>query len=197
MIIGISGKIGTGKSALAGHFMGLVAGWSRVAFADALKRECVARLDFPLEWTATEAGKARVVTVHPRHATWLGLEWGGHSTNLAVREILQHRGHAARRDDPHYWVRSFAAATRNMPRVVCDDVRYPSEADHIRQAGGFLVRLQPYAAWRPGPYADHESETALDAYPNWDLILAPAHGELHQAASLLADLLVGLTDTTP
>ena len=196
MIVGISGKIGTGKSTLARHFMGIVGGWRRVAFAVALKRECADRLDFPLEWTATEPGKARVVRVHPSHLSWLGMS-GDEPVAVTVREILQRRGHRARSGDSLYWVRHFQLATRNMTRVICDDVRYPSEADYIRRAGGFLVRLQPYAKWRPGPYADHESEKALDNYRGWDLTLAPAYGELHQAAELLADLVVGLMDTTP
>lgn len=198
MIIGISGKIGTGKTRLAEELLAIATGWTRVAFGDALKRECSDRLDFPMEWAFSDLGKARRVVVGAGDLGWLGIN-GPHAVRvtMTVREILQHRGQAARACDPQYWVRQFALATERTGNVICDDVRYPSEADHIRRRGGFLIRLEPYTEWRPGPFAAHESEIALDAYVGWDMQIAPDYGDLSSVAHLIADLVVGLPDTTP
>jgi hypothetical protein len=202
MIIGLSGKIGTGKSTLADLIMARSHGWARVSFADALKEECARKFGFETGFAYSQAGKARVVNIHPTALPWLGVGEGyfadrvgnglGELIPVTVREILQLRGEAARRKRPNYWVELFDTSTRHLPRLICDDVRYPSEADYLRKRGAFLVRLEPYDAWKPGPGAGHNSETALDNYHGWDLTLAPAYGQIHTAADLILDLTTAL-----
>lgn len=65
-----------------------------------------------------------------------------------------------------------------LPRkvVVISDVRYPNEAQMVRDAGGILIRVRrlnadgsPYIATdRP---ATHGSETALDGWTDWDHVI--------------------------
>lgn len=47
----------------------------------------------------------------------------------------------------------------------------------IRTSGGLLYRVLPHDQWKPGPNADHVSETALDDHQGWDGVFAPEFGE--------------------
>lgn len=50
---------------------------------------------------------------------------------------------------------------------IITDVRFPSEADAIREHGGVLIRVN-----RNTGYIDnHPSETSLDNYPDFDYII--------------------------
>jgi hypothetical protein len=178
MIIGISAKAGCGKSTLAYYLARARADVVRLSFAGVLKLECADRFEFPLEWTLTQEGKLQVV----EHE---GLPGG----RMTVREILQWWGtDVCRAKDPDYWLKAMdgqiarvratlAADGIGEPLVLIDDVRFPNEALYC-SSGGLCVRLQPFAGWAPGPGAAHESETALDDWTAFDLVLAPGYGEL-------------------
>jgi hypothetical protein len=126
-LIGLCGYARTGKDTAAGA---LVAnGWSRVAFADALKDEVVRT--FGTTPAAMEANKA---------------DW---------RPMLVEWGRARRRQDPDYWITRVMAtvADRLNTGVVISDVRYWNEAKYIKDHGGVIVRLH-----RPGFEAANEEE---------------------------------------
>ena len=81
--------------------------------------------------------------------------------------------------DPDTWVKVVARVLAKTPlwvNVVLTDVRYPNEADLIRRAGGFVVRVdRPGLERRAGEEAgrrsgDHTSERALVGY-NFDAVL--------------------------
>lgn len=85
----------------------------------------------------------------PRHAMQtLGTEWGRNCMG------------------ENFWVSSFLGRINFLRMdgfaIVCDDVRFPNEAQAIRDAGGFLVHLE-----RPSISADtsHASEGSLKDYP--------------------------------
>lgn len=89
-------------------------------------------------------------------------------------KLLQWWGTEYRRaQDPDYWVKkTFANIPKNVDIVLITDVRFPNEADAVKQWGGYTINVQRlrddgqpfYASDRP---TDHISETALDGY-NWD-----------------------------
>ncbi len=59
--------------------------------------------------------------------------------------------------------------------AVVDDVRYPNEVEAIQKAGGKVIRLTRQ------PSKDvHESETALDDYHGFDLVIDNTELDLHQ-----------------
>lgn len=183
MIVGISGKIGTGKSTLAGWVASWLTGSERMSFACVLKDEVATLFNFPREWCDTAGGKARIVEISGSHAERLGLP----SCSLTVRELLQVYGtDVVRAMDPCYWVKALDRVIPNSARfVVLDDIRFADEAAYVREQGGLLVRLDPYQGWKPGLYADHVSETALDAWGDWDLRMAPPYGQLSDAATVV------------
>lgn len=187
-LIGISGKIGCGKSTLS-NLLANRLGWRVLSFGGLLKDEASAVFGFPRVWCDTPEGKRRTVKVGPS----VGL-----GATATVRQLLQYWGtDVCRKKDPDCWARAMARAVDSSARsVIIDDVRFANEARMILGRGGILVRLDPYPGWKPGTHAEHESETALDAWPEWTLRVAPLMGELEAVAETIlgAVLVHGLVD---
>ena len=168
MIIGISGKAGSGKDTAAKMLEVLYsnpdisyedfvnkryknfADILIVHFADALKE--TAQVLFRLgEWeTNTQEGKKTTIN-------WIG---------KTVRELLQGIGQGLRDAiDFDLWVKILFANTKGWSNYIIADVRYPNEIKAIKERNGILIRID-----RKGAGAgNHSSETALDDYKEWDV----------------------------
>ena len=168
MIIGISGKAGSGKDTAAKMLEVLYANPDIsyedfankryknfadiliVHFADALKE--TAQVLFRLgEWeTNTQEGKKTTIN-------WIG---------KTVRELLQGIGQGLRDAiDFDLWVKILFANTKGWSNYIIADVRYPNEVKAIKERNGILLRID-----RKGAGAgNHSSETALDDYKEWDV----------------------------
>ena len=168
MIIGISGKAGSGKDTAAKMLEVLYANpdisyedfankryknfadIQIVHFADSLKE--TAQVLFRIgEWeTNTQEGKK--ITIN-----WIG---------KTVRELLQGIGQGLRDAiDPNLWVKILFANTEGWSNYIIADVRYPNEIYAIKKRNGVLIRID-----RKGAGAgNHSSETALDNYKEWDV----------------------------
>jgi hypothetical protein len=88
---------------------------------------------------------------------------------ITVRELLQKVGTAVRNEiHPEFWIRRLLESSKSSKAtLLVPDVRFPNEADAIKNAGGFLIRLE-----REGAGAgNHISETALDNYDKWDMVI--------------------------
>lgn len=171
MIIGIAGKMGTGKTTLASILADLCDG-RRVSFADALRDEVQEIFGVPMSMMADRNLKeqARIPC---------GFRF------VSPRELLQWWGEERRRVNCNYWVDQLMAGIDRGELVLVDDVRYRNEAEAIRQADGLLVRLEPYAAWPINPGAYHRSETDLDDWGTWDYKAYPEFGGLGELARYL------------
>lgn len=177
MIIGLSGYAQTGKDTAAG-FMA-PRGVERLAFADPLK---AVALDLnPFVYNTSE----RIVR--------LGTIVGPHGWEYAkrvpeVRQYLQRLGVAVREHvDPDAWVRATMRRVEPGRDFAITDVRFPNEAQAVRDAGGAVVRVV-----RPGVEAvnAHISETALDGWDfDYTLLNDGSLDELAQSVSLLLDFL--------
>ena len=168
MIIGISGKAGSGKDTVAKMLEVLYANpdisyedfankryknfadIQIVHFADSLKE--TAQVLFRIgEWeTNTQEGKKTTIN-------WIG---------KTVRELLQGIGQGLRDAiDPNLWVKILFANTEGWSNYIIADVRYPNEIYAIKKRNGVLIRID-----RKGAGAgNHSSETALDDYKEWDV----------------------------
>ena len=168
MIIGISGKAGSGKDTAAKMLEVLYANpdisyedfankryknfadIQIVHFADSLKE--TAQVLFRIgEWeTNTQEGKKTTIN-------WIG---------KTVRELLQGIGQGLRDAiDPNLWVKILFANTEDWSNYIIADVRYPNEIYAIKKRNGVLIRID-----RKGAGAgNHSSETALDNYKEWDV----------------------------
>lgn len=165
MLIGLSGKKGSGKSTLAAHCATIV-----MSFARPLK-----------EWCAERFGLSRDILYGDDAAKNQRSPYAG----WTYRQILQFIGSAVRKVDPLHWIKLTLADALAYSRagrlVAIDDVRYRNEADAIRDAGGVVVRLT-----RVVDASDaHPSETELDDYPRFDLVVRNHEMSVEQSAAVL------------
>lgn len=195
MIIGISGKAGCGKSALARILVkALGPEWQCMSLGDEVKKEAAELYGFPLALAYDPVGKNFMVKVD-----WIGRPAGPEDFDMLwpVRKILQYWGTDVRRaEDPAYWVDKLAA---NMPvgkNIIIDDVRFVSEVEFIKANGGKVFRIHEYPGYRPPEIGgDHISETELDDYLRFYRDFYPRFGELQSVADTIAQRL--LEDVTP
>lgn len=100
-------------------------------------------------------------------------------------QILQWYGtEIARKNDPDTWVKALAKRieTEKPDIAIITDVRFPNEAQYVKDRGGSLVeviRLKDGEQYLdPGRDPNHASETALDDYQDWDFIISCKDGDL-------------------
>lgn len=144
MLVGISGKRGSGKTttcrAVAEAMNRAGIRTSVKSFATPLKEDVIRLFNAPRELVyGSDEDKA---TTSPYGMTW--------------REVLQRYGESMRQIDPCVWVRQATRGDNFWQCVLFDDMRHPNEAgvmDHT-------VRLTRWS----GVYDPHVSEVALDDY---------------------------------
>ena len=152
-LIGLTGKSGSGKSTAA-DYLWSTAGFLEMAFADRLKETASVLFGWDRLALDDQEYKAGVCPV-----------WG-----ITRREALQKFGTEAVRgvfgDD--FWIKSWRQVydqIQIIDSVVVSDVRFPNEADTIRDMGGVIVHIV-----RPGletvGVPDHVSEKPLEILPN-------------------------------
>ena len=157
-LLGLSGYARSGKDTVADILFDH--GFKRLAFADTL-REAIYRLNptvflqnddwagfVPLQEVVDTFGWEQAKKVTPE-----------------VRDLLQRLGTEVGRDmfGTNFWVDQTFRKLESDPgqRFVLTDVRFPNEADAVRDAGGFVLRVRREGF---GPVNGHSSETALDGY---------------------------------
>lgn len=158
--LGLLGKARSGKDTTAEYLVRRY-GYTRVAFADALKAAAVA-VDPIVEVYSTHWGGAAFRRLSDVVAE-VGMETAK-NTVPEVRRFLQALGVSMRDHvDPEVWV---GAAVRIAQQaegpVVFTDVRFPNEAAALERLGFRLVRIVRPGAGLDGPAGAHSSETALD-----------------------------------
>ncbi len=163
--VAIVGKMGAGKSSLA-NFLVDVHEYTRVANAGALK--ALAQMAYgPIDKGQTYRITKHVPLVLPVD------QW--EQREVSGREILQGLGQVVKNFDRDFWLK---AMTRDMdtknPPFVCDDTRFPFEADFLRKNGWIIVKLYVPKEIRAARYEslygrlpteaelNHPSETEVD-----------------------------------
>ena len=210
-LVAIAGKKGSGKSTLArairdaydfdcdGNVLADI-----VSLAEPIKRFCVDLLGVPAEHAyGTDADKNR-----PTRYRWADLphferilaEWhaaGARAADVArrsfekltVRQLLQEVGTGVFRSfDQGVFIRKAFGEFRRLAAqgselFVVDDARFHDELSAARAAGGTLVRLLRSASQADG----HASETKLDAWTDYDLVL-PDQGKEETAEAAVSFL---------
>lgn len=142
MVIGLSGKMGAGKDAVAALLA--MRGFKRFAFADALRNEVEeAIIAKQIE------GKVGEVWAKP--------------TTPAMREILQNFGMKRREQLPGYWVSKVERMAATVKLAVISDVRFADEAEMVKSMGGEVWRIERPGAGE-GRGANHVSESLAFKY---------------------------------
>ncbi|WP_457659618.1 deoxynucleotide monophosphate kinase family protein [Sinorhizobium medicae] len=141
-LVALTGSAGSGKST-ATRFLVERHGYTLVKFAGPLKDmlRAIGLDEDEIEGEAKESPSGELCGKTPRHAMQtLGTEWG--------RKCIG--------DD--FWIglwrRRVQTNLADGNRVVCDDCRFPNEAEAIRQLGGMIIKLEG----RGGIAGQHASE---------------------------------------
>ncbi len=154
MIIGISGKLESGKDTLAE----MMVANTQVPFE-------IKRFAYKLKYIASYLSGVAMDTFETQEGKQTFLkDW-----NMTAREFLIKFGTNAVRDnfDADTWVKALFADYKPHMNWIIPDVRFPNEKEAIRKLDGMLIRVN-----RPGLIGiTHESETALDADDDWDFVI--------------------------
>lgn len=163
MIIGLTGKMQSGKDTVCRMIQGFLPGAERRAFADPLKDSVCALFDVDREsldkW---KLDTSVVVSVFRDTASSCETL----SQSFTIREILQRYGTEAHRkifgDD--FWVKHSLPGYKSDyvgKLLVFTDVRFDNEARRIQELGGFNIKIERLRnGFDVG--ASHASERALD-----------------------------------
>ena len=157
-IIGISGKIGSGKSYTSRYIQNRL-GYERKSFGYNVKKIVSFLTGVSMKTILSRKAKANFLP-----------EW-----NMTLGEMFQKVGTDCMRDNLHKdsWVISMFAKYTPDQNWVIDDVRFQNEADYIKKLGGIIIRLEgdPNDIRKDDTRdPNHESETSLDNYDKFDII---------------------------
>jgi dephospho-CoA kinase len=148
MIIGISGKAGSGKDTVAQMLFEKIAGGKIIThFADNLKNIISKLLRVSYQDLMNPEFKKKTVDLFPQYT---------------YRTLMQAIGTKFREIDKDFWVKLMMETFKYSDNytIIIPDVRYKNEAEAIKNKGGVLIRIN-----RDIPEInDHSSETDLDNY---------------------------------
>jgi hypothetical protein len=158
----MAGKAESGKDTASGYveeyFERTAAQFRHKSFAHALKKSAVKALGIV---TDDPDGYCDRLKKHGTVTVQLSDSWSGWSKKISGREYLQNYGTEAHRElfGTDFWVDTALPkdAFHEGEVWVVTDVRFPNEAERIKELGGLVVELE-----RDGTGAgEHASETPL------------------------------------
>jgi hypothetical protein len=173
IIVGLGYKARQGKTYVSNYMQEAFPQAKLYAFADELKRYCRDHHDelLPLWQLANQTQQVPACKPDPIYGYTRILQWYG--TDVA------------RLKDPNVWVNELAARMhKEQPEIaIITDVRFPNEAEFIKENGGYLVEIlrrtadgEQYRDPDRDPF--HISETALDNYEGWNFHISCKDGDL-------------------
>lgn len=183
IVIGLSGKAGSGKNHLADLVKAKYEGVKLFVCATSLKIICAEMSGLPLEDMYTSEGKAKETWI-----TWEMLnlreeKYYNRKGFLTVRDLQQVVGTEVLRDgfSVNYHVNKLVASIQasNCKIAIVTDVRFKNEAGAIAGLGGHNIRM----TGRGGIAGGHVSEDVM--FQEDGLIL---NGPNHDNASLMVQL---------
>ena len=186
LIIGLTGKIGSGKTFLANALVDRY-GFVRLAFGDSLKKivyECFGLDDRYKQEPVTQNHIDYLqAAIDKLNSILLSLGFDGLSTfelgtiqaifvnrGTAYRKLLQYIGtEIFRARDSEFWTKLMFSRliNSNFDKIVIDDVRFTNEFKLVRMNGlfnSFIVRLVSDYNIDPD-ISNHASETEVDKIP--------------------------------
>jgi hypothetical protein len=158
-VLGLSGWARAGKDTVA-DWLVENCGFTKMSFAQPI-RDALVNLDPMIDIFETRSSLKHAV----KSFGWEYLK----TASTEVRPLLQRFGTEVGREmfSPDFWVDYALARIPDGGKVVFADVRYPNEADAIKELGGEVWRVGRDGF---GAANDHESEHALDGY-DFDAII--------------------------
>lgn len=124
-------------------------------------------------------------------------EWLSDNNKYRFTPLLQNYGtEYARSQDADYWIKALDKKIQaDLPKIaVITDVRFPNEAEYIKQNGGYLIEVRRLNAdgsqfLDTGRDPNHPSETSLDNYEGYDFTIEVKDGDLANLRKLSTGVL--------
>jgi len=166
-VIGLSAYAQSGKDTVADRLVEKH-GYTKMSFASPI-REALLRLDPRINLEGLPPGVTLSQSV--KISGWESLKADSFGD---VRGLLQRMGTEVGREmfGEDIWADYAINSIPDGAKVVFADVRYPNEANAIRNLGGYIWRIVRNGV---GPANDHTSESAMDSY-EFDAVLKNSHG---------------------
>lgn len=166
MIIGISGKIKSGKDTVKEIINKANNGWiyKEVRFADGVKRCAGIILNVTPSHFNDQSFKSSKIKDKVSESDYYEENWD----DILVRDLLIGIGNGLRENiHPYIWTNMTFRNYYPECNWIIPDVRYINEADTIIKHGGFIIRVNR----KDCQYIDNEGETQLDNYKNFKYII--------------------------
>lgn len=184
-LIGITGKLESGKSTLASMIIKKATVECReYAFAHALKNMCIDYFGFEWNDLYTIEGKKKINPI-----------WG-----ITSREFMQKLGQGLRDGiTPDVWVKiletEILSEQEKYGLAIIDDVRMPNEVEMVHRLGGIMVRVtRPDHISESTGIKNHPSEQDLpDDIIDYDIVNYGTKEDLFNTAKNMIPLLQKLT----
>jgi hypothetical protein len=102
----------------------------------------------------------------------LGKQWQVIDYTLSPRILLQRLGtDAARYVHSDIWVNALFSKFKKKSKWIITDIRFDNEVRAIQERGGIVIRVNRCKSKDSTEHSNHLSETALDNYEGFDVIL--------------------------
>jgi len=158
LIIGISGKIGTGKDTVAREIIKAFPEYNfrKVSFGYNVKKIVSILTGIDMRTILSRKIKNEFLS-----------EWG-----YTVGEMFQIIGTDSIRDNltENAWIYSLFNNIKDGENIIITDVRFKNEAYSILNRGGYLIRLTGESMSKDNRKTEHKSETELDNFNMFDMI---------------------------
>lgn len=157
-VIGLTGYAQSGKDSAAAFLV--EKGWTRLSFADALRAAVYALNPIVDAYAPSPQATVRYRRVQYIVDT-LGYE-EAKRTYPEYRELLQRFGTEVGREQfgENFWTDRVKVQIKPGGKYVISDVRFPNEADTVREAGGKVFRINRAGT---GAINAHVSDTGIDS----------------------------------
>lgn len=170
MLIGIAGKLKSGKDTTFNVIKELKPEAEKISFAAKLKESAAAVLDIDLESLEYLKNEEKI-RYSPLTVGWSGGSLPYKAGSFNVRQFLQRYGAEAHRDvfGENFWVDQVIPSDLNHTNkfLVVTDMRFPNEVDRVIELGGYTVRVNRITETA---HSDHSSEQDIaDELIDWEL----------------------------
>jgi hypothetical protein len=161
MIVGLSGKIGSGKSTVSEIFR--ENNFKLDSFANSVKDVSNSIFGFDRSRLEGITKEDRIWRETPdeRYTSLLGKSFSPRDSLILIGTTL-----GRNQIHPDIWVESVFNRYDSKKNLLITDVRFPNEYNSIKKRGGVLIRINRQSSYR----IEHESECALDKY-NFDYVI--------------------------
>lgn len=159
LIIGLHGKAGSGKDAIANAICLANSNYERFAFADPIRQACNVMFGWSTDKLKDFEFKESVDPVF----------------NVTPREVMQLLGtEFGRSINPDLWVLILTNKIKDLHDVVITDVRFENEAEAIRELGGVIIHVVTTTPEATTSHSSHVSERGIERHYQ-DLIFYNEH----------------------